>query len=66
MFYTDDPVRDFDCWDAEQERKRERCCRGRCTHCGEDVYDYDDYYDIEGDILLHDDCLIDWAAQYRK
>ena len=64
-FYSDNPVRDFSRWDAEQERKRERHCRGACTHCGEDIYDWEDYYDIDG-TLLHDDCLIDWAAQYKK
>lgn len=64
MFYTDDPATDFDRWDADQERKRERHVRGRCTHCGEDVYDWEDYYDIEGD-LLHEDCLVSWAEQYK-
>ena len=64
-YYSDDPVRDFDRWDADQERRRERCHRGRCTHCGEDVYEYDDYYDIEGD-LVHSECLVDWAEQYRR
>lgn len=65
MYYTDDPVADFNRWDADMERRREEHCRGRCTHCGEEVYDYDDYYDIEGE-LLHEDCLYDWAAQYKK
>lgn len=63
--WTDDPVRDFDRWDAMMERQRESCCRGRCTHCGEDVYDYEDHYDIDGD-LFHEECLLDWAQQYRR
>ena len=65
MFYTDDPVRDFERYDAHQEERRRRRRRGTCSHCGEDVYDYEDYYDIDGE-LLHDDCLRGWAEQYKK
>lgn len=64
-YYSDDPVRDFDRWDADQERSRMRHRRGKCIHCGEDVYDYDDHYDIDGD-LIHEDCLSGWAEQYRR
>lgn len=63
--WTDDPVRDFHRHEAEQEERRSRRRVGRCLHCRETVYDYEDYYDIEGD-LLHEDCLMDWAAQYKK
>lgn len=65
MCWTDDPVADFKRWDGEMHRRQERCRRGRCLHCGEDIYDYEDYYDVDG-ILLHEDCLFDWAAQYKK
>lgn len=65
-FYSDNPVNDFSRWDAEQERKREKHHRGRCTHCGADIYEYDDYYDFNGECLVCDNCLIDWAAQYKK
>lgn len=38
---------------------------GYCAQCKEAVYDWEERYDIEGELLLHDDCLIDWAHQYR-
>lgn len=38
---------------------------GKCTQCGTDIFPGDDYYNIEGDTLLHDDCLVDWADKYR-
>ena len=65
-FYSDDPAMDFTRWDAEQERNREKHHRGSCAHCGADIYEYDDYYDFEGEWLVHDNCLVDWAAQYKK
>ena len=65
MFYSDDPVRDADRYDMEMHRQRERCRRGSCACCGEAIYGYEDYYDIDG-ILLHEDCLTDWAYQYKK
>ncbi len=65
MCWTDDPVADFNRYDMEMERKRERHYKGECIHCREAVYDYDDHYDMEGD-LLHEDCLYGWAEQYKK
>lgn len=64
-FYSDDPVRDAERYDEYLEGRRERHCRGECIHCGEAVYDYDDHYDIEGDVL-HQECLTGWAEQYRR
>ena len=64
-FYSDDPVRDFDRWDAEMERNRMRHRRGRCIHCDEDIYEGEPHYDIDGD-LLHEDCLWGWAQEYKR
>ena len=36
---------------------------GHCFNCGEELAEGDDHYDIEG-VLLHEDCLHDWAKQY--
>lgn len=38
---------------------------GECVVCGDGITICDDYYDIDGD-LIHDDCLHEWAKQYRK
>lgn len=37
---------------------------GKCEHCGEDVYDSQARYNIEG-VLLHEDCLYGWARKYE-
>lgn len=65
MYWTDDPVRDAARYDAEQDRKLAECCIGKCTQCGAVLYSFDDYYDVDG-TLICDDCLYDWAAQYKK
>lgn len=38
---------------------------GYCAYCKEAVYGWEDHYEMEGDVLLHDDCLVSWADQYR-
>ena len=65
MSWTDDPVADFDTWDRTQHEKRVQHRVGRCAQCGEDIHDYDDYYDFNGD-LTHDECMLDWVAQFKK
>ena len=37
---------------------------GECAVCGDLIYDYDERYDIEGE-LIHVDCLTDWAKKYE-
>lgn len=64
-FYSDDPVADFNQWDAEQNRRQQEHRIGRCAQCGEDIHDYDDYYDFDGTIV-HDDCVLDYIAQFKK
>lgn len=31
-----------------------------CEHCGGEIYEGEDYYDIEGE-SIHEDCLYDFA-----
>lgn len=51
MYKTDDPIADYDRWDAEQARWRERL--PECEMCGERIED--DYaYDIDGSIICPD------------
>lgn len=46
------------------------CCQvepepiGKCW-CGDQIHADESYYEIEG-VLLHEDCLRDWAKQYRR
>lgn len=63
--YGDDPVRDAERHAAMQDRYAELHRVGRCAQCGEDIHDYDDYYDFENDIV-HDDCVLDYIAQFKK
>lgn len=37
---------------------------GKCEGCGEPIYPYEEYYDIEGE-LVHWDCLREWADKYK-
>ena len=57
MFYSDDPIRDAERYHGEAE------VIGKCEHCGDDIYEGEDYYDIEGEII-HEDCLREWAEKY--
>lgn len=63
--WTDEPAWDAEEYDRELEYRRERRRVGRCVCCYEPIYDIEGYYDINGE-LLHDDCLHEWAAQYKK
>lgn len=53
MFRTDDPIADFDRYDAEQEKRRDEL--PECDYCGERITD-DYYYVINGDVIC-EDCL---------
>ena len=57
FFYTDDPVADFDRWDAEQHRRLKR--RPRCAHCDEYIQSHYDRIDAD---TLCPDCL---ESDYR-
>ena len=53
MFLTDDPVADFDRWDAEQQDELEKL--PNCCGCGEPIQD-DDLFDIDGDLYC-EECM---------
>jgi formylmethanofuran dehydrogenase subunit E len=52
MYYTDDPIADFDRYDREQAQYEARL--PRCANCGEPIHEK--YYYIEGDIIC-EECL---------
>lgn len=61
MIITDDPVRDFERYDAEMERAQEEYDRNciHCSVCGEAIRPYEDtrcyiLYENEG---IHPECL---------
>lgn len=37
----------------------------RCEQCGEDIYEGEDIYDLEG-VFLHEECLYEYMKDYRK
>lgn len=65
MAWTDEPALDAECYNEEMECRRKRSRRGRCAICGGDINSFDDYYNVYGELLC-DDCLLDWAAQFRN
>ena len=64
-FYSDDPYRDYDRWEEFQERMKEGLRKGKRSVCNEAIYEDEDHYDIDGD-LLHEECLVEWAEQFKK
>lgn len=52
MYYTDDPIADFNRRDRDQAREEARL--PHCANCGEPIYEK--YYYIEGDIICSE-CL---------
>lgn len=59
MYYTDDPIADFDRYEAEREAQLDRL--PKCDICGEPIQD-DYLYDINGDIFC-EECL---KGKFRK
>jgi formylmethanofuran dehydrogenase subunit E len=59
MFYSDEPIADFNRWDAEREKELEKL--PRCIDCGEPIQD-DNLFDIDGDLF----CMKCMIANFRK
>lgn len=59
MYYTDDPIADFERYDRDCEREMQRL--PVCAECGERITD-DDCYEINGEIICTE-CLND---NYRR
>jgi formylmethanofuran dehydrogenase subunit E len=55
MYWTDDPVADFNRYEAEQARMLERL--PKCSECGEPIQD-EDCYEFN-DELICEECLKD-------
>jgi hypothetical protein len=62
MYYSDDPVADFDRYDMEMERRRARLPQCEDKKCRHRTIDDDFYYDIEGEILC-EECM---KRRYRR
>lgn len=58
VFYSDDPIADYDRYDRERQEWEDSL--PHCEHCGEPGDDF--VWEIEGEILC-DDCAI---AKYRR
>lgn len=59
MFYSDDPVRDFDRYDAYQAQQEAKL--PQCEKCGKPIHD-DVYYEINNEILC-ESCMQDEYAR---
>ena len=58
---TSDPIAD-----AERYANREMPVRGICEQCGQEIYTWEDYYDVEGTLLHYDECGHNWLRKYLK
>ena len=38
---------------------------GKCAQCGEDIIAGEEFYDIHGDLVHGEDCLLEYAEQFR-
>ena len=53
------------CFGCKQCEKEYGKIVDRCDHCGEPIFEGYDYYEIDC-IVVHDDCLKDWAQEFKK
>lgn len=58
MYRTDDPVADYERYDADRERRLDRY--PKCDYCGEPILE-DHFYNING-TYYHEECL---NSEYR-
>lgn len=62
MFRTDDPIADFNRYDAKRERALKKY--PKCCWCDEPITD-DHFYNVEGN-HVHTDCIVDFCDEnYR-
>lgn len=59
MFRSDNPIRDFERYDAEQQRKLDRL--PKCAYCSEPIQD-ERCYNINGN-FVHSDCGYDYLNE---
>lgn len=58
-YISDDPIRDFELWDAEQSKQIEKL--PKCRICNEPIQD-DYLFEIDGELIC-EDCL---KNEYRQ
>lgn len=39
---------------------------GRCSYCSDEVTECDCRYELEDDVILHEDCLTNYMHKYYK
>lgn len=39
---------------------------GNCSHCGDNVTEDECRYELEDDVVIHEDCLTNYMHQYYK
>ena len=59
MYYTDDPIADFDRWDADQQKQIGEL--PVCEDCGEHIQDETAFY-INGEWICHD-CMSSYERE---
>lgn len=59
---TDDPIADYDRYDAEQQKRLDSL--PKCDHCKNPIQD-DTYYEIEGDNVCWE-CLREYCDEHYK
>lgn len=52
-------------WQYDNYLPPEQVVVCECDVCGDDIYEGDDHYVIDGDVF-HIDCIHDWARLFRK
>lgn len=58
MSITDDPIADFNRWDAEQQAALNRL--PRCARCKNPIQD-DTLYDFDGELVCHE-CIMEYLS----
>lgn len=66
VFYSDDPIMDFDRWDEAQNEALEKL--PECAHCGQEIQD-ERLFNIHGElfhIACADEAFGDWTEDYTE
>lgn len=67
MYYTGDPIADYDRYDTEEIKRLQRL--PTCAECGEPIQD-EECFEIEDGVLICPKCLKDnhrkWTEDYIK
>ena len=52
----------YDLWKTTEPERDSKC---KCVYCGCELYECEEYYDIEGEILC-EDCARGWLDEHRR